>query len=311
MAYIDYYKILGVDKKASEKEIKKAYRKLARKLHPDLNPDDKESEKKFKQINEAYEVLGNKENREKYDKYGEHWEHADEIEKQRAQQQQYQQAHGGGGFNDFSGFGGFGGGGYDETDFSDFFQSMFGGRARSAGRRNVKYKGQDLHAALQLNLRDVYKTQKQTVEVNGKKIRFTIPAGVQDGQTIRIKGMGGPGVNGGPKGDLYIKFKINEDPQFKRVENDLYTKHDLDLYTAVLGGETMIDTLDGKVKLKVKPGTQCGTKVRLKGKGFPIYKQEGKFGDLYVTYNVKIPKDLNPKEKELFEELAKLRNHGK
>ncbi len=309
MAYIDYYKALGVDKNASEKDIKKAYRKLARKYHPDLNPDDKEAEKRFKQINEAYEVLGNKENREKYDKYGEHWEHADEIEKQRAQQQQYQDAFGGG-FGGFSGFGGFGGGGYDESDFSDFFQSMFGGRARSS-RRNVKYKGQDLHAQLQLNLRDVYKTQKQTIDINGKKIRFTIPAGVRDGQTIRIKGMGGPGINGGPNGDLYIKFKINEDPQFKRVGNDLYTKHDIDLYTAVLGGDTMIDTLDGKVKLKVKPGTQCGTKVRLKGKGFPVYKQEGKFGDLYVTYNVKIPTNLSNKEKELFEELAKMRNHGK
>jgi curved DNA-binding protein len=309
MAYIDYYKVLGVDKNASEKDIKKAYRKLARKFHPDLNPDDKEAEKRFKQINEAYEVLGNKENREKYDKYGEHWEHADEIEKQKAQQRQYQQAYGGG-FEDFSGFGGFGGGGYDESDFSDFFQSMFGGRTRT-GRRNVKYKGQDLHAELQLNMRDVYKTQKQTIEVNGKKIRFTIPAGVQDGQTIKIKGMGGPGINGGPNGDLYIKFRILEDPKFKRVGNDLYAKHDIDLYTAVLGGETMIDTLDGKVKLKVKPGTQCGTKVRLKGKGFPVYKQEGKFGDLYITYNVKIPTDLNNKEKELFEELAKLRNHGK
>ena len=309
MAYIDYYKTLGIDKNASEKEIKKAYRKLARKYHPDLNPNDKESEKRFKEINEAYEVLGNKENREKYDKYGEHWQHADEIEKQKAQQKQYQQTYGSGGFDDFSGFGGFGGGGYDESDFSDFFQSMFG-RRTSGGRRNIKFKGQDLHAELHLNLRDVYVTQKQTINVNEKKIRLTIPAGVRDGQTIKIKGMGGPGINGGPNGDLYIKFRITEDPQFKRVGDDLYTKKDIDLYTAVLGGETFIDTLDGKVKLKVKPGTQCGTKVRLKGKGFPIYKQEGKYGDLYVTYNVKIPTELTDKEKELFSELIKIRHHG-
>ncbi len=309
MAYIDYYKILGVDKNASEKDIKKAYRKLARKYHPDLNPNDKESEKRFKEINEAYEVLGNKENREKYDKYGEHWQHADEIEKQKAQQKQYQQTYGSRGFDDFSGFGGFGGGGYDESDFSDFFQSMFGGRA-SSGRRNIKFKGQDLHAELQLGLRDVYKTRKQTIDVNGKKIRLTIPAGVSDGQTIKIKGMGGPGINGGPNGDLYIKFKILEDSQFKRKGDDLYTKQNIDLYTAVLGGETMIDTLDGKVKLKVKPGTQCGTKVRLKGKGFPKYKQEGKFGDLYVTYHVQIPTNLTEKEKELFSELSKIRKHG-
>ena len=307
MAYIDYYKVLGVDKNASESDIKKAYRKLARKYHPDLNPGDKEAEKKFKQINEANEVLGNPENRKKYDKYGEHWQHADEIEKQRAQQKQYQDAFGGAGGFDFSGFGGFGGGGYDESDYSDFFQSMFGGgfTSRTGGRRNVKFKGQDIQAQLRLGLRDVYTTQKHTINVNGKKIRITIPAGVKDGQTIRIKGMGGPGINGGPNGDLYITFAIDDDPKFKRVGDDLYTQHEIDLYTAVLGGETMVDTMDGKVKLKVKPGTQCGTKVRLKGKGFPVYKQEGKYGDLYVTYQVKIPTNLSKKQKELFEQLAK------
>ncbi len=306
MAYIDYYKVLGVDKNASENDIKKAYRKLARKYHPDLNPGDKEAEKKFKEINEANEVLSNPENRKKYDKYGEHWQHADEIEKQRAQQQAY--GGGGAGF-DFSGFGGFGGGGYDESDYSDFFQSMFGGgySGASGKRRNVRFKGQDIQAQLHLNLRDVYTTQKHTINVNGKKIRITIPAGVQDGQTIRIKGMGGPGINGGPNGDLYITFAIDDIPGFKRVGNDLYTKADIDLYTAVLGGDTMIDTMSGKVKLKVKPGTQCGTKVRLKGKGFPVYKQEGKYGDLYVTFNVKIPTHLSDKQKELFEQLAKLK----
>ncbi len=306
MAYIDYYKILGVDKNASESDIKKAYRKLARKYHPDLNPGDKEAEKKFKEINEANEVLSNPENRKKYDKYGEHWQHADEIEKQRAQQQAYSGA-GAGGY-DFSGFGGFGGGGYDESDFSDFFQSMFGGGyARGESRRNIKYKGQDIQAQLHLNLRDVYTTQKHTINVNGKKIRITIPAGVKDGQTIRVKGLGGPGINGGPNGDLYITFAIDNDTKFKRVGDDLYTKADIDLYTAVLGGETMVDTMNGKVKLKVKPGTQCGTKVRLKGKGFPVYKQEGKYGDLYVTFNVKIPTNLTEKQKELFEQLAKLK----
>ncbi len=306
MAYIDYYKVLGVDKNASESDIKKAYRKLARKYHPDLNPNNKDAEKKFKELNEANEVLSNPENRKKYDKYGEHWEHADEIEKQRAQQQAYGNA--GGGY-DFSGFGGFGGSGYDQSDYSDFFQSMFGGgfSGASGQRRNVKYKGQDIQAQLHLGLRDVYTTQKHTINVNGKKIRITIPAGVQDGQTIRVKGLGGPGVNGGPKGDLYITFKIDNDSQFKRVGNDLYTKTDIDLTTAVLGGETMVDTMTGKVKLKVKPGTQCDTKVRLKGKGFPIYKQEGKFGDLYVTFKVKIPTNLTAQQKELFEQLAKLK----
>ncbi len=304
MAYIDYYKILGIDKNADEKSIKKAYRKLARKHHPDLNPDNKEAEKRFKEINEAYEVLGNKENRKKYDKYGEHWEHADEIEKQKKAQQQYQQTYGGANFEDFGGFGGYGGNGYDESDFSDFFQSMFGGRT-SGSRRNIKFKGQDLHAELHLDLRDVYKTQKQTINVNGKKIRLTIPAGVKDKQTIKIKGHGGKGINGGPNGDLYIKFRISDDKQFKRIGNDLYTNKDLDLYTAILGGDVIVDTLNSKLKLKVKPGTQCGTKVRLKGKGFPLYKQEGKYGDLYVVFNVKIPTNLSDKEKQLFQELAK------
>ena len=303
MAYIDYYKILGVDKKSSEKEIKKAYRKLARKFHPDLNPNNKEAEKKFKEVNEAYEVLGNKENRKKYDQYGEHWKHADEIEKQKEAQKQYNQTFEGG---NFGGFGGFGGGGYDETDFSDFFQNLFGGQKKS-GRRNIKFKGQDLYAELQLNLKDVYKTQKQTINVNGKKIRINIPAGVKDGQTIRIKGMGGKGINGGPNGDLYIKFTIINDKKFKRIGNDLYTKHDLDLYSAVLGGETTVDTFDGKVKLKIRQGTQCGAKVRLKGKGFPIYKKEGQFGDLYITFNIKIPENISKKEKELFTELKNLK----
>ena len=307
MEYIDYYKILGINKNASEKDIKKAYRKLARKYHPDLNPNDQNAEKKFKEINEAYEVLSNPENRKKYDKYGEHWKHADEIEKQKAHQKQYQSTYDTGDF-DFSGFGGFGSHGYDESDFSDFFQSMFGGGySKRTNRRKIKFKGQDIQAELHLNLSDVYTTQKQTINVNGKKIRITIPAGVKDGQVIRIKGMGGPGINGGPNGDLYIRFSIINDTKFKRLNDDLYIKHNIDLYTAVLGGETLIDTMAGKVKLKVKPGTQCGTKVRLKGKGFPKYKKEGEYGDLYITYHVNIPTNLNDEQKELFIKLSKIK----
>lgn len=305
MAYIDYYKILGIDKNASADDIKKAYRKLARKYHPDLNPGNKEAEKKFKEINEANEVLSNPENRKKYDKYGEHWQQADEIEKEQARRKAYQRNYG----NDFefSGFGGFGGGGYDESDFSDFFQSMFGGGydRTNAGRRNVKFKGQDIQAQLHLPLKEVYTTRKHTIDVNGKKIRINIPAGVKDGQTIRIKGMGGKGINGGPNGDLYITFVIEPDPDFRRVGNDLHRKTNIDLTTAVLGGEVLINTINGKVKMKVKPGTQCGTKIRLKGKGFPVYKQEGKYGDLFVTFNVKIPDKLTAKQKELFQQLAK------
>ena len=295
MAFIDYYKILGIDKTATDKEIKKAYRKLARKYHPDVNPDDKIAEKKFKEINEANEVLSNPENRKKYHKYGKDWKHADEFEKAKQQQQYRRGSHRGGT------------GGYSEEDFSDFFSSMFGGGyARSSGG-NVKFRGQDYSAELQLNLKDVYQTHKQTLTVNGKKIRLTIPAGVKNGQTIKIKGYGGQGINGGPNGDLHIKFSITNHSKFKRDKDNLYATIDLDLYKAILGGEITIDTFNGKVKLKVKPETQNATKVKLKGKGFPVYKKEGHYGDLYITYQIKTPSSLTDKEKELFEELAKQR----
>lgn len=302
MAFIDYYKILGIDKNASADDVKKAYRKLARKYHPDMNPNDKEAEKKFKEINEANEVLSNTENRAKYDKYGEHWKHGEEYERAQQQQRQQQQYSG----NYGSGFSGadFGEG----EDFSDFFQSMFGGSGGGFGRSSRgsasgKFKGQDVSAELNLGLRDAAKTHQQTFEINGKKVRITIPAGVYDGQQIKLKGHGNPGINGGPNGDLYITFNISEDQDFKREGDNLRTSVNLDLYTAVLGGNINIQTLDGSVNLKVKPETQNGTTVRLKGKGFPVYKKEGEAGDLYVTYNVKIPTNLSEKQKELFQQL--------
>ena len=298
MAFIDYYKILEVDKKATEAEIKKAYRKLARKYHPDLNPNDKEAEKKFKDINEANEVLSHAENRKKYDNYGENWQHAEEFEKSK-QQRQY---HGNGQQGGFGG--GFGGGG----DFSDFFESMFGGPASGGGGRgSAQFKGQDFNAELHLELKDVYTTHKRTLTINGKNIRITIPAGVENGQQIKISGMGGEVSGGGPKGNLYITFTVENHTKFKRDKNNLYATVNLDLYTALLGGEITSDTFDGKVKLTVKPGTQNGTKVKLKEKGFPLYKKEGEFGDLYLTYQIQMPTNLSEKEKELFTELATLR----
>ncbi|GEN72180.1 DnaJ C-terminal domain-containing protein [Chryseobacterium lathyri] len=301
MAYIDYYKILGVDKSATQDDIKKAYRKLARKLHPDLNPGDKEAEKKFKELNEANEVLSNPENRTKYDKYGENWKHGEEYEKAQQQQRQYQQQN--------YGDGGFSGADFGEgEDFSDFFQSMFGGAGGGFGRSSRgsssgKFKGQDVHAELNLSLKDAAQTHPQTFDINGKKVRITIPAGVYDGQQIKLKGHGNPGFNGGPNGDLYITFNIPVDPNFERIGDDLKTKVSIDLYTAVLGGDVKVTTLDGSVNLKVKPETQNGTTVRLKGKGFPVYKKEGQAGDLFVTYEVKLPTHLTDKQKELFEQL--------
>ncbi|MCB0704457.1 MAG: J domain-containing protein [Saprospiraceae bacterium] len=298
MAFIDYYKVLGIAKTASEKEIKNAFRKLARKYHPDLNPDDKEAEKKFKEINEANEVLSNPENRKKYDKYGKDWQHGEEFEKARRQQQaQYQ-----------SGQQGYTSGGYADQEFSDFFESMFGSTGASSrkGGRPI-FKGQDFNAELHLDLKDVYQDQQQVLTVNEDKLRLTIPAGVENGQVIKIKGKGGKGLNGGPNGDLYIKFVIDNHTQFKRDGNNLYTTVNLDLYTAILGGDITVNTFDGKVKLNIKPETQNETKVKLKGKGFPLYKKAGKFGDLIITYHIKTPTNLSEQEIALFKELQKIK----
>lgn len=303
MEFIDYYKVLELDKSATADDIKKAYRKLARKYHPDLNPANAAAKVKFQQINEANEVLSDPEKRKKFDFYGKDWKHGEEAnryQQQRARQSSDQQGGGSAFSGDFSG-----------RDFSDFFESMFGGQARSSGGSQVKFRGQDLNAELHLDIKNVYTTQKQTLTINGKNIRLTIPAGVEHGQTIKINGHGGEGANGGPPGDLYITFSITNDTAFKRDGNNLYTNVELDLYTALLGGEITIDTFDGKVKLTVKPETQNGTKVKLKGKGFPIYKKEGEFGDLFITWQVKMPTHLTEREKELLRDLSNLRSHEK
>lgn len=311
MEFIDYYKVLELDKNATKSDIKKAYRKLARKYHPDLNPNDAAAQKKFQQINEAHEVLIDPEKRKKYDQYGKDWQHAEEFEKAKAQQQ-YQRQSGGNFGGRTGGFGGaenFSGGGFEGGDFSDFFESMFGGAA-GGRQRTTRFRGQDYNAELQLNLTDVYKTHKQTLTVNNKNIRLTIPAGVENGQTIRIKGYGGEGMNGGPNGDLLLTFAINNNTTFKREGKQLYKDVELDIFTALLGGDIMIDTFDGKAKLTVKPETQNGTTVKLKGKGFPVYKKEGSFGDLLITYKLKIPTNLSVREKELLQELKNLRKNG-
>ena len=178
---------------------------------------------------------------------------------------------------------------------------MFGG---GGSRSKAKYRGQDYNSQLQLSLRDVYTTHQQTININEKTVRITIPAGVENGQSIKLKGYGAPGANGGPSGDLYLTFAIANDPRFKRKGNDLYLNEDLELYTAILGGDITLETMNGKIKLKVQPETQNGTKTRLKGKGFPLYKKEGEFGDLYITYSIKIPTNLTEKQIDLFKQLA-------
>lgn len=307
MEFIDYYKTLGVGKTASQDEIKAAYRKLARQHHPDLNPNDKEANRRFQQINEANEVLSDPEKRKKYDQYGKDWQHAEAFEKA-------QQSAGGrgGGFGGAGGFSGFDAGGakgeegYESGEFSDFFESLFG---RSSRGRQSAFRGQDYQAELHLGLAEAATTHQQVLTVNGKNIRITIPAGVENGQVIKLKGHGGPGTNGGPAGDLFITFIITEDPRWRRDGNDLYATVNPDLYTAMLGGEMTVDTLNGKVKLKVKPETPNGTSLRLKGKGFPVYKKEGQHGDLFVTFEIRLPVNLSEKERELFRELQKIREN--
>jgi len=311
MDFIDYYKVLGVNKTATQDEIRAAYRKLARKHHPDLNPNDKEANKRFQQINEANEVLSDPEKRKKYDQYGKDWQHAEAFEKAKQEAGQQGGSRRSAGANPF----GAGGGSFSAEDFesgdggefSDFFESLFGGGGRRSGGSKARFRGQDYQAELQINLAEAASTHQRVLTVNDKNIRITIPAGVANGQVIKLKGHGAPGANGGPDGDLYITFVIADDPRWSREGNDLRMKAPLDLYTAVLGGEITVETLSGKVKLKIKPGTANGTTVRLKGKGFPVYKEEGKSGDLYVNLEISIPTDLTEKEKELFRQLKDLR----
>lgn len=302
MAYIDYYRTLGVSKEATQSDIKKAYRKLARQCHPDLHPDDPAAQARFQELNEANEVLGDPEKRKKYDEYGEHWKHADEIEAARKQQAEagYRQ----GGFQGFDNngetFGHFHEYRGNASGFSDFFEELFGWKS---GARNAPLRGEDYQAQLQLPLREAARMHQQIIEVNGQRLRITIPAGIADGQKIRLTGRGAPGLNGGANGDLYITFHILPDPDFERRGDNLYSTVHIDLYTAFLGGEVLVNTLHGRVNLKVKPETLHGTKVRLKSKGFPIYKKEGAYGDLIVTFAVDLPTKLSERQKELLREM--------
>lgn len=290
MAFIDYYKVLGVEQNASQAEIRKAYRRLAKKYHPDTNGNSPEAQERFQAINEANEVLGDPEKRKKYDDYGEHWRHADEFE---AQRREHEARSNRSGF-DFGGWSSFGGSG----GFSDFFEQLFGAR----GMR--KSGGEDLQATLTITLRDAATTHKQTFSINGEKIRITIPAGIADGQKIRIKGRGAIGDDGS-RGDLYITFRIEPDKMFARDGDNLLLTATTDIYTLLLGGEVTLPALDGNVRMTIKAGTPPDSKLRLKGKGFPIYKREGERGDLIVTLKMRMPA-LNERQKSLLKEIKEL-----
>lgn len=290
MAYIDYYKILGIKRDATQEEIKKAYRRLAKKFHPDLNKDDPQAKSRFQEINEANEVLSDPEKRRRYDEYGENWKQSEDF---------------GTGSNSNGnswsyGFGGFGQGDRSENGFSDFFEQLFGKGFKNRGIN----RGADIQATLQLTLQEAAVTHRQTFIVNGEKIAITVPAGIADGQRIRLQKRGEAGIDGGERGDLYITFHILPDKRFTRVDNDLCTTAPCDIFTLLLGGEAIIPTLNGNVKTTIKPGTQPDSKLRLRGKGFPLYRQEGKNGDLIITIKATLPQ-LNKRQMELMEEVRK------
>ena len=298
MAFIDYYKILGVPENASQEEIKRAYRKLAKQYHPDLNKDNPHAKAKFQEINEANEVLSDAEKRRRYDEYGEHWKHSEEFEaqKRRASHSNSQEFN----FGGFEGFGDFTQSTGNASGFSDFFEQLFGSRFRGTQQR----RGHDLQATLQLSLHDAATTHRQHFEVNGEKIAITIPAGIADGQKIKIKGKGSTGTNG-ERGDLYITFHIEPDSRFTRDGDNLYTTVVCDLYTLLLGGETIVPTINGSVKVNIKPGTQPDSKLRLQGKGFPRYKKPGEAGDLIITIKLHLPQ-LNARQAQLLRDIKEL-----
>jgi len=313
MEFKDYYKILGVDKSASQDEIKKAYRKLAMKYHPDRNQDNKKAEEKFKQITEANEVLSDPDKRKKYDTLGSNWK-------------QYQSQ--GQGFEDFYSHFGSGGkgpvgaqysysGNLDDlfgniSGFSDFFESF--GRSGSAGRQHSRRsrKGQDFEATLYIPLVEAYNGATKEISIGGKRVRIKIAPGTKDGKRLRLKGLGNEGMNGGEKGDLYLTLKIEKDPYFELDGNNLYYDLYVDLYTAVLGGKTQVITLGGKtVKITIPEGTDSGKVLRLKGLGFPISEHSKTNGDLLVRIKVELPKNLTKEEKESFKKLASFRSSTK
>jgi curved DNA-binding protein len=321
MQYKDYYKILGVSRQASQEEIKKAYRKLAIQYHPDKNPGDKSVEERFKEINEAYEVLKDPEKRAKYDQLGANWE-------------QYEQA--GFGANDHYGFGGFNWSqfgsqnqghsttfhfeedlkdwfGDSDSGFSDFFNMFFGdfggSRSQRYGNRHTT-KGKDLHAEIELSIYEAYHGTTKILNVDGHKLKIHTKPGAYEGQELRVKGNGRKGIGGGPKGDLYLKIRIRPQSDFKVQGHNILKEVPIDLYTAILGGKVTIQTLDGRININIPKASQPDKVLRIKGKGMPIYNEPGKYGDLLLKLKVNIPDNLTEQEERLFQQLRDLHRYS-
>jgi curved DNA-binding protein len=330
LEFKDYYATLGVAKTASEKEIKQAFRKLARKHHPDVNPGDKAAESRFKEINEAYEVLGDPDKRRKYDELGANWRMYEQAQQQGGQP--------GAPFGDFSGFAGQGGnwtvnmgggqGGYrtmseeemhdlfgNEDPFSDFFRTFFGGggsrEARPrAGRAPRNLKGRDIEHDVELTLEEAFHgaTRRISIKQGGhtRSVDVRIPVGVKDGSRVRAAGEGESGSNGGSAGDLYLRVRIRPHPVFERKGEDLNTKVAVPLTTAVLGGEAQVPTITGSVRLKIPELTQNGQVFRLKGHGMPAIGKPDHRGDLYASVEIQLPRSLSKEQREHYDALSKL-----
>jgi len=319
MEYEDYYKILGIDRNASEQDIKRAYRKLARESHPDVNPDDKQAEENFKKINEAYQVLGDPEKRDKYNRLGANWRQWQRTGRDPGQfdWSQWASRAPGGTRVEWSGDLGdlFGGGGTGA--FSDFFRSIFGG-AGGAGRTRASadpfrratsqrtLRGQDMETTAEITLEEAFHGAMRVLERNGRRIRVKIPPGARDGSKVRIAGQGSPGHADGASGNLYLNITVKPHPIFTRDKNNVRCDANVDVYTAVMGGKTQIPTLDGNVSLKIPAGTNSGKTFRLRGKGMPNPRDPQQYGDLLVTIQIHVPQKLGPREQELFQELAHL-----
>ncbi len=305
MDFKDYYKILGVSKTATADEIKKAYRKLAIKYHPDKNPGNKAAEEKFKEMNEANDVLSDLEKRKKYDELGSNYN-------------SYQQQNGSEGFDwskwSNSGQGrqhtqqSSGGESFGEGDFSDFFENIFGQTSGGRRGRTRSSKGSDHNAKFAITLNEAYHGASKEFSLSGKKIRIKLKPGTGNGQVIKLKGYGSSGSGGESAGDLYITIEIEDQPPFKREGDDLYADASVDLYTALLGGKTNIQTIKGPTRITIPKETESGKVLRLKGLGMPVYGKENEFGDYYVKINVHFPKNLNAEEIQLFKSLEKLRS---
>ena len=348
MDFKDYYATLGVAKTASEKEIKQTYRKLARKFHPDVNPGDKSAEAKFKEINEAYEVLGDPEKRKKYDELGANWRMYEQAGAGGAGGQGFPgfdpSQFGGGGWNVHVGGAPGGGGGFrtmtedemremfgDANPFSDFFQTFFGGSmggpsghgAEDAGRRGGRARagrgpraGRDVEQEIELPLEDIYNGTMRRLAIkhdgHARTVDVRIPAGVGEESRVRVAGEGEHGTGGGKSGDLYLRIHTSPHQQFERKGRDLHTRVQIPLTTAVLGGEAEVPTLSGKpLRLKIPPTTQNGQTFRLKGKGMPVAGKPSEHGDLYATVDVQLPRELTPEQRKHFEELQKLESGKK